>query len=341
MKHIIKGVFLLGISSCFFGIAPQVSLAHEMNFAVKAILPENQRNKEQSYFDLRMTAGQEQVLQVELQNETDQDIIVETTANTATTNDNGIADYTNSTSKKDSSLAFSFAEIATVPKETVVPKKSTQTLEVTLKMPTKEFDGYLLGGLYFKEKDTTEKNAESKDSVAIENKFAYTIGVLLSETDQDIKPKLALNDVKPSQKVGHNVVLLNIQNQNPAMVQKMRVEAKVYAADKKEVLYAKQQDNLKMAPNSNFNYSIPLDDQAFKPGNYQVELTANDGYRDWKMSKDFVVKSDVADKYNKTSLDVQAKPRDYSWFFLGGGVVLIIAVGSFAYWSGRRSQKIR
>lgn len=339
MKQIIRGFFLAGVGLCILGFSPKISQASEMNFSVKAILPENQRDTNQSYFDLRVTPGQEQVLQVELQNETDKDVTVETTANTATTNDNGLADYTNSSNKKDSSLAFSFADIAEAPKETLVPKNGKKILEVTLKMPEKEFDGFLLGGLYFKEKEAKDSAEKSKESVMIENKFAYTVGVLLSETDADVKPKLALNDAKASQKVGRNVVLLTMQNQHAALIQKMNVEAKIYDKNRKNLLYTKQQSDLKMAPNSHFNYSVPLDDQAFEPGTYEAEVVANDGYRDWKMTRTFEIKPDVAKEYNKTSLDVADKPREDNRLLVAGGVSLVIAVGGLAYWFGRRGHK--
>ncbi|MEN2666160.1 WxL protein peptidoglycan domain-containing protein [Listeria aquatica] len=44
--------------------------AAEMNFAVQAIIPGNQIDKSQTYFDLRMKPGQKQDIEVELRNDT-------------------------------------------------------------------------------------------------------------------------------------------------------------------------------------------------------------------------------------------------------------------------------
>ena len=47
-------------------------------------------------------------------------------------------------------------------------------------MPNESFDGVILGGLYFKENDK---------KVQIENKYAYAIGVVLRETDAQVKAR--------------------------------------------------------------------------------------------------------------------------------------------------------
>lgn len=85
---------LLSIS---MGVTSQAS---EINFNVKAILPENQRSKEISYFDLRVVPGETQTLSVELTNDTEEDVTVYASANSAITNDNGIVDYSYNDAKK-------------------------------------------------------------------------------------------------------------------------------------------------------------------------------------------------------------------------------------------------
>lgn len=74
--------------------------ASEMTFSVKAILPDNQRTKETSYFDLRVAPNQTQKLQIELTNQTANDITVLASANAAITNDNGLADYSHAETKR-------------------------------------------------------------------------------------------------------------------------------------------------------------------------------------------------------------------------------------------------
>lgn len=64
-----------------------------MKFAVTAVIPENQIDKSQTYFDLKMQPGQKQTIQVQMKNDTNKEVVVESFANTAITNSNGITDY--------------------------------------------------------------------------------------------------------------------------------------------------------------------------------------------------------------------------------------------------------
>ena len=75
-------------------------------------------------------------------------------------------------------LKIPFSKIAKVKKETKIPAKSTITLDVNVEMPNESFDGVILGGLYFKEKEN-DKEKKSAKEVQIENKYAYAIGVVL------------------------------------------------------------------------------------------------------------------------------------------------------------------
>ena len=98
-QQLLNGSMLLA-SSFFIFIGSYSVEASEMTFSVKAILPDNQRTKETSYFDLRVAPNQTQKLQIELTNQTANDITVLASANAAITNDNGLADYSHAETKR-------------------------------------------------------------------------------------------------------------------------------------------------------------------------------------------------------------------------------------------------
>ncbi len=273
---------LLSIS---MGVTSQAS---EINFNVKAISPENQRSKEISYFDLRVVPGETQTLSVELTNDTEEDVTVYASANSAITNDNGIVDCSYNDAKKDSSAVFTFSEIAKMPKEIILPKKSTKIVEDVVEIPKESFDGYVLGGFYFEQKE--DKEEKSQGALAVGNRFSYVVGVLMSETDQEIKPELALNDVKATQITGNNAVIMNIQNKKPAMIKKLQLDVKLYYENETKPRYENHQESLTMAPNTNFNYKIDLKEQPFVSGNYTVKIKANDRYKDWSWERKFEIK---------------------------------------------------
>lgn len=334
MKLMWKSLSSLLSVIILFSLINTKGYAAELKFAVTAVIPDNQIDKSQTYFDLKMKPGQKQTIQVELENATAKDIVVETYANTATTNDNGITDYSVTDPQLDKTLKIPFSEITTVEKETKVPANSTVSLDVTIEMPEETYDGVILGGLYFKEKETNKK-VEKSDDVQIENKFAYTIGVLLRETDKIIKPDMELNKIQPGQINGRNVVVANLQNTQPAMLKNLSVDAEVYKEKGKAILHSAKGENLRMAPNSNFNYSIDLENSAFKPGTYRLEMKATDGDQIWKWSKKFIIEGKEAKELNSTALEAKT---NYTLYYLISGFILLLLLLVLVYRLGKRSR---
>lgn len=95
-----------------------------MPISVNAVLPENQFNKQVSYFYLKMEPGDEQEIELKLGNSSNEDQKVEVTLTPAITNDNGIIVYPDDVKKVDSSLVHPFTSIATTDKDVTVPANS-------------------------------------------------------------------------------------------------------------------------------------------------------------------------------------------------------------------------
>ncbi len=88
-------VIMMLLVSAFFqtNIPSLYANTEEADFTVQAVLPENQVNQNVSYFDLLMEPGDKQTLEVVLTNKTDKPVDVQVEAITASTNRNGIIDY--------------------------------------------------------------------------------------------------------------------------------------------------------------------------------------------------------------------------------------------------------
>ncbi|MGX7265318.1 DUF916 and DUF3324 domain-containing protein [Enterococcus crotali] len=317
-----------------------ISHASEIDFSVKAILPENQRSKEISYFDLRVEPGKSQTISVALTNETEDAVTVFASANSAITNDNGIVDYSYKNTKKDSSAVITFSEIAKVPKEIVLPKKSNKIVECVIDVPKDSFDGYVLGGLYFEQKE--DKKEKSQGALAVGNRFSYVVGVLLSETDKEVKPELALNKVETTQINGNNAVIMNIQNKESAMIKTLLMDAKLYYEDEAKPRYENYQESLTMAPNTNFNYKIDLKDQPFVAGHYTLKIKANDGYKDWTWEETFKIKEKEAKKYNATAINLPPDQKaQLPWMLIVGisAGILAVILGIIYYFNQKMKKE--
>ncbi|MFD1902641.1 DUF916 domain-containing protein [Enterococcus termitis] len=133
-----------------------VSLAEENKgaaggFSYEVIQPENQQNKDVGYYDLRVTPGQEQIVQMKLMNSSEKEIKISVNLNGAKTNGNGVIEYSPNELKRDESLINDFVDIATAPKEVTLAPKSEQLLDIVLKIPKTPFKGVISGGIELQE----------------------------------------------------------------------------------------------------------------------------------------------------------------------------------------------
>ncbi|MBC6315750.1 DUF916 and DUF3324 domain-containing protein [Listeria grandensis] len=337
VKKLIAMLIMMGAIAGGILIHIEITNAAEMNFSVSAVLPENQIDKSNTYFELRMKPGQEQVLEVMLNNRLDRAVTVETHANTAITNDNGTVDFSNATPKIDTTLKYPFSHIAKTPTEITIPAKSNKTMKVKVTMPSTPYEGMILGGLHFTEKETAKNGAtDSQNGVQTKDENEYVIGVFLTENDRVVEPEMQLNKISPSQVDYHNVLKANLQNTKSVIIPNLEVSADVYRENSDKVLYNEKLTGLRMAPNSNFNFGIGWDNQKFKPGKYRLKMIATSGKNIWKWDEAFEIKSDVAAELNDKAVELEAD--EMMWYMISGSLIVVSLVG-LVFLLGRRLKK--
>lgn len=318
MKKLIFALFVAIVSIAFLHSNP--TKAAPMNFSVETIMPANQIDKTKTYFDLKMKPNQNQNLKVKLRNNKAMDITVQIKTNPATTNINGIIDYGVTPRKADNTLKYKFNELMYVPHEVKLKAHETKTISLSLKMPKEKYKGIILGGIHFQEAQN-KKTAKDDGNVEITNSYAYIVGVSLKETNDRVQPKLQLTSVKAGQVNYKNAFLANIQNPKAKIMKHLKIEGYVYRANNlKKPLYSRKAENLRMAPNSNFDFAIPLNDRNFKKGTYVFKGKATNELGTWYFNKEFKIKGGV-EKLNKSSVD-QVKDSTFNWLW----VVIIVCL---------------
>ncbi|MHC5228244.1 DUF916 and DUF3324 domain-containing protein [Enterococcus sp. LJL99] len=332
MKRLILTILtILGFISLGIGES-QLASAEEMNFSVEAKIPENQVDKTKTYFDLRVKPGEVEELEVELKNNTDKEVTVLINSNTAITNDNGVIDYGTVDPKLDNTLKFPFSKISKVDPEIKLASKETKIIKVQVDVPSESFNGIILGGLHFSQKDEDAKGTK-ESGVQIENKFAYVIGVRLSENDEPVTPDLQLIDAKAGQRNYRNTVLGTLQNPTTRILGNMTVTADVFASGNKETpIYHNKQENLNMAPNSSFDYGIPTTNKPFRAGKYVLKMTAEAAGEKWEFEKEFEIKNEEAKKLNDEAVELAEESNNYMLYLIIGGVVLSIIIIGLIVW---------
>ncbi len=331
-----KKIICLLCVICFITLFPSYKAsASDMAYSVKANLPENQRNKEHTYFDLLMEPKQKQTISITFENHSEKPIELEVNYHTAQTNDNGVIDYKGTKERKDGSLAYDLKELITGDRIIKLNSKEKKEVPYTITMPEKKFEGILLGGFHIHKKNNENSNAQK---FQIKNDYSYVVGLQLTESEKEVMPELKLNKIEPGLNNYRTTLLANLQNTTATMITDMTVTAEVYKEKSEEVLHKVVKNNQSMAPNSNYNFPISWENQPFKPGKYSLKLNAVDkvGHK-WSFNKAFEIKDD-AKKYNEEAVDVkeQVNKNDYIINILIFIIILVSGIVIYLLFSLKR-----
>lgn len=318
----IKKILLFTV--CILGLFGVNVQAADMKYSIEANIPENQIDKNLTYFDLKMEPGKKQTISMTLRNHSDKASTFSIEPHAASTNRNGVIDYSKKLEKKDGSMKYSFEELITGETKHTLQPNEQKKVEFTIQMPEESYDGIILGGFYIhKEANQAEKDEEK--SVQIKNDYSYVIGIKLTEASKEVEPKLQLNEVQPNLENYRTVVTANLQNTEPVIVSGLSVDAKVYKKGSDSVLHETKKDGMSMAPNSNFDFAINWDNQELKPGKYHLKLAAKDKMnRTWEFEKDFEIKGKESNSLNKEA--VELKDDNTKWYIIIGVCVLLISI---------------
>ncbi|HIB1912183.1 TPA: DUF916 and DUF3324 domain-containing protein [Enterococcus faecium] len=294
-------------------------------FSITAVDPET--DKELSgYYDLLLKPNESKTLKVRVFNSSKNPIELSVEANTAWTNDNGITSYEKK-DKKDDSLVASFEDMTEVSVNKLnIDTNGFKDILVDVKMPDRQISGQILGGIRVSQIEDKKK----EQTHAVSNQYSYVIGVLLCQSKDKINPQILLNEVGPAQVNGKNIIFGNLQNCQPTIIKKLTAHAQIYDKDG-NLRYEREANNMRMAPNSNFDYQVSLDDAALEPGDYifKIEGLADDVA--YKFSKGFTVSDKEAKQYNKTAVYVETQTGLESYVLILIVAVLLIIIGTFYY----------
>ncbi|WP_265455813.1 DUF916 and DUF3324 domain-containing protein [Enterococcus sp. HY326] len=339
------GIFFLVL---LFVSWPQLAQAASDNLqvSVKAILPENQAS-DVTYYDLRMTPGQQQDLELQLTNSSDQEQTVSLTITNATTNSTGSIDYSlrGEEYERDNTLQIGMSDLVTVPETVTVPANSTVSTQLSVKMPEESFDGMILGAVRVSlPEDEESETADSGSGVSIKNQIAYTVGLKLQETDTEVPAELDLLNVAAGQTSGRNAVLVTLQNNQANVLEDITYSAQVYRDGSDEVLHEANVTGYRFAPNSHFDYVISWEGQRFQAGTYRLRMTADSEAtgQHWEWDQTFEITADEAKKLNESAIDLD-EDNTLLYIIIGlsilGLVILLIVL--LVYLKKRKDRRRR
>lgn len=336
-----KRYILLVAGSILFLImgltAPVPSYAAEGNvgYDVQAVIPENQLDKSKSYFDLRMEPGQEQTINIQINNTSNEDTDFQVNVNQAYTNDQGFIDYADEKEVQKNDYPLKLAAIASVAPKVNVKKNSSLQVPITLKMPDATFDGQILGAVQV-------LKSAAGDSAGISNSYGYILGLKLTETDNQVKRALQLKEVRPAASFGKASVVAVLENPTMDAFGHLTYDALVTKSDSNEKVRKVSYDsNMQIAPNSVYNFAIDWKDQALEPGAYKLHLEVKDAKKNvWIFDKKFSISGKEADAINAVTVDAAKQQRLPLWMYVAMGILLaiILLIGIWLILVKRRSK---
>ncbi|GAA2877770.1 cell surface protein [Enterococcus casseliflavus] len=290
-----------------------------IEFSVEA-LDENGQSNERGFYHFVGEPGKQEMGHLRIYNSSNQEMRINIEANSAYTNINGIPSYSHN-EVIDNTLKHPFHSLVNLnEKKVVLPPNSSQEIKIPINYPNESWDGQILGGI----RVTQEKTSDTNQTIS--NEIAYTIGVLLTQKGKNIpENNLELNEVQAAQRNYRNYIEANMQNTEAVIINELSVEAKIYSVNKEEAVYEYSAQDMRMAPNSNFDLGIPTGDVSIQPGEYRLELTAIADDKEYHFEKKFEIERSKANSLNSSAVNVEENTNNKYVFMVV--LVLIVVVG--------------
>ncbi|MBP1048111.1 DUF916 and DUF3324 domain-containing protein [Enterococcus sp. BWM-S5] len=309
-------------------------------FTYEVIFPENQRSQN-GYYDLRMTPGQQQTVEILLKNHGKEEIVINVTLSGARTNPNGVVEYGPTKLEADASMKYEFTDIVKGPESVTLAPGAEEAVRLDITMPEASFDGIILGGIQI-QRQAGETEPEEKQGMMIVNEYAYIVGMILSETDAEIVPEMSFIKAYASQPNYRNTIVIDLGNIVAAPLKGVTVEAQIMGETSDTVLYDAKKLNMNMAPNTVLNFPVSMGSDAMEAGKYRAHVTATLGDQKWEWTEPFEITKEQADKFNREAVGlVQEQGLDWQLIamIVGGVVAVVVVIFLIIHFVGKNKKK--
>ncbi|MGX7059042.1 DUF916 domain-containing protein [Vagococcus humatus] len=342
---------LLGIGFFLMVYLSPTCQASSLLFEAKVIPPANQEDKTLPYFDLKVTPSQSQRIEVLLTNFSSTDIQVSSQVFSAETSPSGNIVYgSHQKSVAAKGETPDIRELVSIEEDSlVIPKHSQKKLKVAVQIPAEKFEGMVLGSLFMKQLDLTEKQVATSQTQLVTHQFGYNLGLVLREDTTPVVSELVLDQAQfSSTKQALEVTMTNPKSK---VMKTSQTDYKLFKEDEitEEPLVSYQAGQIAFAPNSTYTGQIPLKEN-LTPGKYHLVAEVKEGEHIWKFDKEFqVVKEKVAASPKKI-VNKLAKKNPTPSKLLGNGLISLllglcgIFLGIYSYYwlkYGRKGGRSR
>ncbi|MHC5372290.1 DUF916 and DUF3324 domain-containing protein [Enterococcus sp. LJL120] len=337
-------VSILGFLTVVFSL-PLATVASESevngpSLGIEPVYPDNQTDTRLSYFDLMMTPNQQQTISIQVTNGSSESVTVDLAYNGAKTSSQGNIQYGTTNIENDPSLQYDFVNLITGPETLEIPGNSTVSLDLALQMPEVAYDGVIAGGVTLTP-STSEATASSGSGGVVNNRYSYSISVLLRENMTELQPDLQFNRAYAEQQNFRNTIFVSLSNVIATYTNNLTIDAQISEQGSETILWESRKTAMRMAPNSSIAFPISMNGERMVAGMYTAHVKAYAGDLSWEWTEDFEITEDEADRFN--ALDVGlSQDRGLDWRLVAaivGGVLAVILLAVLVIRQIRKNKK--
>ncbi|MBO0441617.1 DUF916 and DUF3324 domain-containing protein [Candidatus Enterococcus ikei] len=330
-------ILFLGVSSIVLSLSPILVHAEKsIDFTVKPQMTRSQIGDNNSYFNLRTSSEKKEELPIKITNHANKTSEYIVSVNSATTNMNGIIDYSQPNVKQ-IETKHQFSDLVEKREQTIsIASGEEKIVYIALTTPKSSFDGVILGGIMVAKKQDDQENSKKM----IKNEFQYAIAVQLSENDKEITPKLEGDAVQLTQINKRNAIQMIVKNPQPKVMKQVEGTFTITKKGQNTAIVQEKRSSMSFAPNSEFPLFTMLNDK-FKPGEYTYTLKLVNADGAWTFSKDFSIDQKKASQLNKKSVDKAPERSAWMYIIVTMGIVILILVVALGYtlWKFQKTKK--
>lgn len=278
------------------------------------------QKKDSSFFDLLVKPNSQQTIGVTVTNTSQSDSEYTIQIVQASTNKNGVIDYTDTKTKPLNTAPFQLDKQSAYDKNIKLSAGESKQVPLVLNIPDKPFKGEVLGGV-----NVTKSIPKNKKRPQLVNEYSYVIGLRLRESSDDIERNLTSEQAKPVVTFGKTGVMVPIKNDQATSMGKLTVES-ILKRDGKEIKKDTYK-NREIAPNSIYPYSLSWDRKDYVPGKYQLSIIITDAQsHKWSFNKEFRLKAKEVKEVKDAAVHPTQEDHRWIWILIGVFVIIILAL---------------
>lgn len=287
----------------------------------------------ESSLSLKMQGGESTELKVQVTNSGSEDSKVDVLINNAHTTAEGKITYSENERQLAKQETAPLADmISGYPKDVEIKAGETKELTLKLAVPKGDFAGVKLAGIHF----INSVSASEKDKM-FKNRFAYTIPLLLTQSDKQVKADAELLSIENVQDNKKNYLEIKINNISRSILSRGVFKLDLFKG--KEKVFSTEKDEIEIAPMSTYPFRMQWSDNTIAPGVYTAKFSLDTPYGIWKWEEEFEITKKEAKKLNDSAIHVEEQ-TDYTLYgILAGLLLVVLGIIGFVYKKLKESKK--